>query len=336
MSSGKLPREDAEQAMALLRKALTRDRRTRLWGFIVVMIALVAVGYFAVAAYVRPEPKSQVQRERPPEPSHRGIAELDGRHVAFQRSVPGVHAAGKAVVMSASKKGNVRIAIALKVPEGRATVFLRRPDRRPLYMYDILGPDTQTTTWAKATLRRYRSIVVVARNPEGTGTVLHLPVHKLLGIKTRPGVRSTRSITFNPVAARRLRRFVARRSAGVRHECVRKRRDRPRRSNAQIGCRVAGAKGVYVSFRTRSAIGRYIAWFRSTTKTFSTQIDSCPTDGGGWYRTARGEQEEGKTYLRRRPGGRRVLMIVYPARRIVARFESQRARRVCAPWWRAS
>lgn len=348
--NGHLPPENAERVVRMLTAALERYRR----GLVVLAVALVAVGAVAVAALLD---DGAATDERSPtsartdavvEPAETPVdsddplgamAALDGRRVIFERSVPGVQATGEAVVMPASRKENLRLAIELSVPEGRASVYLRRLGRPPRYMYDVLGQGVQTTTWDRDTLRRYRAIVVIARNQRGVGAVLHAPVYKLLGGK-RPDDGPAARVALNVDAERGLRRFVKRRTQGTSRSCWKKRAGRPARANAQLGCRVAGTRGVYLSFRTRLSMRRHVDTLMARTQPHGApNTRSCPTSSQGWYRTVCGWRLAGRVLLRRNRARGLMLVITYPSERKLAVFQTasaRRAERVCAPWWEGS
>ena len=345
-------------AVAELIRAFERHRSLSLAAVTIATIAIV----LALAALLRepsaPRTKTVVAEARsqaaasttgPTGPSGLGSPSAqepapkdDGRRVELIPSRPGVKAQGVAYVSEATDPDNVRLNLHLAVPEGRATVYLRTIGKNPRYVYDILGEDNQTVPWAKTTLRRYRSLVVVAHRGNRAESVLHVPTYQLLG-EPRPKRPSTfPRVAYNTTSELKLRRLILERtSRDGRRNCRLDRKDRPRRANAQWRCSIERVPVTYVRFRTIDSLRSYAGWIASRTIPHdASRTRSCPRGGDVlWQRVSRSHGAKGRARLRRRPKGGLLLLITYPSRKSAAVAtigSAKRPDRVCAVYWRAA
>jgi hypothetical protein len=263
-----------------------------------------------------------------------------GRRVVMQRVVKNAPVSGVATVKRATTKRNVVLQIDLDLHGGRGTVALRSPTRGLHYMYDALGSGTQTTTWSRKTLRRYRSLVVIGHRRNIQRPILVAPTYKLLGGK-KPPTNTVRRLPIHPAAESNLHRLLLERTRDTRRSaCYLRRSDRPATATAQWACRVEGVPVRYLRFRTKKSMRNYAGWLASTTASQPTpNTPICPDGTVGWSKVTHNRRASGTVRLRRRPAGGLLLIITYSSRRSLAVAGAPTAinpAKVCRVWWRAA
>lgn len=341
-----LTQEQLDDLQALARRARRVEQRRLRRMAAGVALAVVLGGSAVVITLTKGshQPRSAATTERrqsintattPAPASDRSAAA--GRPVKVSRLNTHIEAHGRITVLPSAHPDQVRLQISVSVPGRRAWLYLRTIGGHYRRMYEVLGDDTQTTTWARSTLRQYRSLVVLGRADRSSPTLLFVPTYELLGEAPR---KRAEGAPANPDAERNLHRLILERTRGSSREaCKIRRADRPRRATAQWVCRVVGIPVRYLRFRTRQGYRAYADLLRNTTAPFVSSAKSCPQgESVGWSRTNYGKGAKGAAALRKRAAGL-VLMITYSGRRTIAVAHVGSAGhpdRLCKVWWYAS
>jgi hypothetical protein len=263
-----------------------------------------------------------------------------GRRIAMDPVGAGVKASGVTTLRRSSVKSKVNLQVQLDLAGGRGTVLLRDAKGATRYVFDALGSMTQTSAWPRQTLRRYRSVVVVAHEGNVQRTILVAPMYKLLG-GAKPPARGAHRLPVNTDAETNLHRLVLERTRDARRSsCHVRRGDRPAHAAAQWACSIEGVPVRYLRFRTTTAMHNYADWLMSGSSAQPTpNTPTCPDSTVTWSKVTHNRRASGTVRLRRRPSGGLLLVISYPRRRSLAVAgvsTSKHPATICGVWWKAA